>query len=65
MLQQLNTYVHKLHGHKLESFLLESFNDVADDVSVNSVRLHGDESPLPVVRHDATINLSGPSDSQK
>jgi len=36
-------YLHELHGHELESLLLEPLDDFADDSPVDAVRLDHDE----------------------
>ena len=53
VLQQLGGGLHELHGHELESFVLESLDDLAADPAVDTVGLDHDEGSLSVSSHCA------------
>ena len=40
------TYLHQLHGDKLETLGLEPLDDLSHQSSLDAVRLDHDESPL-------------------
>ena len=46
-----SSYLHELHGDQLESLLLESLDDVANQVPVDAVGLDHDEGALIVGGH--------------
>ena len=49
VLQQLGGGLHELHGHQLESFVLEPLDDLPDNAAVDAVRLDHDEGALSVL----------------
>lgn len=50
---QHETHPDELHGHQLESFGLETLNDLADESTLHAVGLNHDESAFCVrVTHD-------------
>jgi len=51
LLNMLPRSLHKLHGDELEAPLFESLDDVADESTLDAVRLDHDESAVGV-RHD-------------
>jgi len=51
LLEMLFGSLHELHGDEFESSLLESFDDVTDESTLNSIGLHHDESAFRVSGH--------------
>lgn len=45
------TYHKELHGHKLETFLLETLDDLTDQAPLDTIGLDGNEGTL--LSHDA------------
>jgi len=51
LLEMLFGSLHELHGDEFEAALLESLDDIADESTLNSIRLHHDESAFGVSGH--------------
>lgn len=46
------THLQELEGDEAEAFLLEAFDDVTDEPSLNSIRFDGNEGALNLGSHD-------------
>lgn len=45
-------YLHEFHGHEFEALLLESLDNLANQSSLDSIRLDHNEGSLLISRHD-------------
>lgn len=49
---QTHTHLKELESNEAEAFLLEAFDDVTNESSLNSVRFDGDEGAFSLGSHD-------------